>query len=74
MTSKQRIALSAQLRIALILAALALGTGAVYYQVLGFEFVNADDQTYVTNNLRVQRGLSGANGLRRSGPRATFPF
>ncbi len=46
--------------IALLLAGAVL---AVYWPVLGFDFVSYDDTLYVTRNPRVQRGL-GAESLR----------
>ena len=52
---------SGRLRIGLIAVALTIATGAVYWQTLGFEFVNSDDHTYITQNYRVQQGLSGEN-------------
>jgi protein O-mannosyl-transferase len=42
----------------LIYLAIALLTVAVYWHVAGFEFVNYDDDLYVTQNVMVQRGLS----------------
>src|SRR5438552_4110557 len=42
---------------------LALGTLAVYWPVLRFEFLNFDDSAYVPANPRVFRGLSIANFL-----------
>ncbi|NIA13288.1 MAG: tetratricopeptide repeat protein [Nitrospiraceae bacterium] len=46
-----------------ILIVLFLGavTFAVYRQVTGFDFVNFDDPIYVTDNVRVQQGLSFDN-------------
>ena len=44
-------------------ALLAVLTLAVYWQVRGQEFINFDDDLYVTNNLVVQRGLTG-EGIR----------
>jgi len=41
-----------------IAAALAILTLAVYWQVRGQEFINFDDDLYVTNNVIVQRGLT----------------
>ena len=43
-----------------ICASLALATAAVYAQVADFDFVQADDQTYVTENVEVQGGLRPA--------------
>jgi tetratricopeptide (TPR) repeat protein len=43
----------------LVAALLAAITAAVFWPVLGFDFVNYDDPMYVTENVRVQRGLSG---------------
>ena len=42
---------------------LTIVTATVYYQVQGFEFINLDDDLYVTHNLMVQRGLTWANLL-----------
>jgi Flp pilus assembly protein TadD len=47
----------ASARVTLILASvLVLVTGALYWQVSGFEFLNFDDDLYVTKNLPMQRG------------------
>ncbi|MGH7340727.1 MAG: tetratricopeptide repeat protein, partial [Candidatus Rokuibacteriota bacterium] len=43
----------------LVAALLAVTTAAVFWPVLGFDFVNYDDPMYVTENVHVQRGLSG---------------
>ena len=43
----------------LVAAALAILTLAVYWQVRGFDFINFDDDLYITNNLVVQKGLTG---------------
>ena len=32
-----------------------------YWRVLGADFVNYDDQRYITNNIEVQKGLTGAS-------------
>src|SRR6267142_6300953 len=45
-------------RILLIVSALALVTGAVYWQVSHHSFINYDDPDYVTENPRVQKGLT----------------
>ena len=37
---------------------LILATFAAFYRVTGYDFVNFDDDVYVTANLRVQRGLT----------------
>ena len=37
---------------------LVLSILVIYWQVLGFEFVNYDDDVYVTQNAMVQKGLS----------------
>ena len=37
---------------------LVLSILVIYWQVLGFEFVNYDDDIYVTQNAMVQKGLS----------------
>src|ERR1700674_740216 len=37
---------------------LAIGTAVVYSRVRGAEFVNYDDQNYVTQNAHVQAGLT----------------
>lgn len=42
-------------------AALAVATGAIYAQTLGFDFVNFDDDAYVYANPRIREGLSVAN-------------
>ena len=44
-----------------ILAFIIIATGAAYWSVLGFGFVNHDDILYVTNNPYVQKGLSLQN-------------
>lgn len=46
-----------RLRIAICIV-LAAVTAAVYWQALGFDFVNFDDTTYVTSNAHVKAGLS----------------
>lgn len=46
----------------LVYALLALGVAAVYAQVLGHEFINLDDDRYVTANAQVRAGLT-AKGL-----------
>jgi len=38
---------------------LAVSTGAVYWQVVNFDFVGFDDHKYVTENSMVQQGLTG---------------
>lgn len=43
--------------------ALALCTLAVFWPVVTHEFVNLDDQVYVTENAHVQAGLTWANIL-----------
>jgi protein O-mannosyl-transferase len=40
---------------------LALVTFFVYYPVISSKFINCDDNTYVTNNARVQAGLNSDN-------------
>src|ERR1043165_7546104 len=40
---------------------LALVTLAVYWPVIGYDFVNFDDDVYVTENYRVLHGLSLSN-------------
>jgi Flp pilus assembly protein TadD len=52
---------SRRVRLALVHAGLALLVLAVYGQVVGFEFVGLDDPGYVTENERVQRGLTPGN-------------
>jgi protein O-mannosyl-transferase len=47
-----------QIIIGLLLAATTL---LIYWQVQDFDFVNYDDQVYVTENLHVQRGLTVEN-------------
>lgn len=42
----------------LVRAALVLITAAVYWQVTGFDFVNYDDEDYVTANPIVMRGIT----------------
>ncbi len=42
-------------------AALAVVTAAVFARALNADFVNYDDETYVTNNRNVTSGLSAAN-------------
>jgi len=42
----------------IIMLVLALVTTAAYWHLAGNDFVNFDDDTYVTNNLWVQRGLT----------------
>jgi hypothetical protein len=44
-------------------ALLAILTFAVYRQVRGFDFINFDDDLYVTNNVVVQKGITG-EGIR----------
>src|SRR5262249_37108559 len=46
-----------------IVAALVIATLAIYAQTLGFDFVDFDDNLYVTRNPWVKAGL-GAEGLR----------
>src|SRR5262245_15797591 len=46
-----------------IAAALAIATAAIYAQTLGFDFVDFDDNLYVTRNHWVKAGL-GADGVR----------
>ncbi|MBI4578027.1 MAG: tetratricopeptide repeat protein [Planctomycetes bacterium] len=46
---------------ALLAAALALATAALYARVAGFEFVNYDDSYYVTENWPIQQGLARAS-------------
>ncbi len=41
---------------------LILATGAVYAQVIRFDFVSFDDDVYVTDNVPVQAGLT-ADGI-----------
>jgi Tfp pilus assembly protein PilF len=48
-------------RSAVIYLVLALTTLAVYWEVRDYEFVNYDDQEYVTENERVQAGLTVEN-------------
>lgn len=43
----------------LICLFLVVSTGAVYWQVLDFDFTNYDDHKYVTENPDVQQGLTG---------------
>ncbi len=43
--------------------ALTIVTALVYYQVHGFDFINLDDDLYVTRNQMVQRGMTWANLL-----------
>ena len=45
----------------LLATLLVLATLAVYWQVIGHDFVNLDDPEYVTSNAHVQRGLSWEN-------------
>jgi tetratricopeptide (TPR) repeat protein len=45
----------------LICCFLAISTAAVYWQVLSSDFVNFDDQIYVTENSHVQKGLTAEN-------------
>ncbi|HEX7515747.1 MAG TPA: tetratricopeptide repeat protein [Chthoniobacterales bacterium] len=45
-------------RIAFVCLALAVVTCAVYWPVLGSEFVNYDDSTYITENAHVLHGLN----------------
>ena len=54
---------SISLREWLWLAAILLLTGAVYGQVLGFPFVNFDDDVHVFENRHVRTGLSYDNLL-----------
>ena len=42
-------------------ATLSLLVAAVYWPILSHDFVNCDDPTYVTENLRVQGGLTWSN-------------
>ena len=42
----------------LLAVAVAVATAAVYWQVSRYEFVNFDDDDYVTGNVHVQRGLT----------------
>ena len=42
----------------LVYLALALSTIAVYWQVRNFDFVNYDDNVYVTKNLNIQTGIT----------------
>ncbi|MFC1859847.1 tetratricopeptide repeat protein [Thermodesulfobacteriota bacterium] len=53
----KREALRTLMGLVLMMAA----TLAIYYQVLGFEFVNYDDNVYITDNPRVQKGLNLEN-------------
>jgi hypothetical protein len=46
-------------RVALICGVLAVATFAVYWQVLDSDFVNFDDDIYVTDNRHVKAGLTG---------------
>ena len=46
-------------RLVIILLFLAVATAAVYLRTTGFEFLNYDDDDYVTENRFVQRGLTG---------------
>ena len=41
-----------------ICLALALGTFAVYWPVIHFDFVNYDDPTYITQNPPVRAGFT----------------
>src|ERR1041384_8574265 len=61
-------------RLKLIVAgALLAGTFALYLPVLRFDFVDFDDNLYVTENSRVQQGLSVANvGWAFGGSHAAF--
>jgi tetratricopeptide (TPR) repeat protein len=52
---------SERLRVGLIPVALTIATSAVYWQTLDFDFINSDDHTYITENYRVQQGLTGKN-------------
>ncbi|HEY6329875.1 MAG TPA: tetratricopeptide repeat protein [Blastocatellia bacterium] len=45
------------------MAALAALTVGVYWQVYGFQFTTYDDGAYVTDNIRVQGGVTGPNLL-----------
>jgi tetratricopeptide (TPR) repeat protein len=48
-----------RLRVEFLVAfALAVGTGAVFSRTLGNDFINYDDPLYVTENLRVQQGIT----------------
>jgi hypothetical protein len=55
-TGGSRPVSSSRLRIAVGLA-LFLGTGALFAQTLGFDFIHFDDRRYVTENPWVARGL-----------------
>ena len=59
----QTVKTSAMSRPRLIALLLALVTLVVYLPVVRCDFVNFDDQTYVTENPQVQAGLTGA-GIR----------
>jgi hypothetical protein len=48
-------------KVVLICVLLAVSTVAVYCQVLSSDFVNFDDQIYVTENHHVQKGLTAEN-------------
>ena len=50
-------------RALLIAAVLCLVTLALYWNVLGHQFLNYDDPDYLTQNPMVQRGLTG-EGIR----------
>src|SRR4029077_19750593 len=44
----------------LILLGLAVMTFAIYAQVIGHQFITLDDPTYIQENSRVNRGITGA--------------
>jgi tetratricopeptide (TPR) repeat protein len=44
--------------IVLVCFLLAVATLAVYFQVIGFGFINFDDPTYVSNNRMIKQGIS----------------
>jgi tetratricopeptide (TPR) repeat protein len=48
-------------QVVLICCFLVISTTAVYWQVLSSDFVNFDDQIYVTENSHVQRGVTAEN-------------
>src|SRR5215467_2333362 len=41
----------------LVAVALAIGTAAVYWEVVGHPFINYDDPIYVTGNIQVHQGI-----------------
>jgi Flp pilus assembly protein TadD len=56
---------------------LTFATCAVFYPVVGFDYVNLDDFAYVTNNPRVQEGLTWSNvawAFRTTDNSSWYPF